>query len=63
MTLPAGSHTVTFRFEPESYKTGNRVSLAGSVLLLAFLLLAALPFFKRNSASTAGSSTAENRKK
>jgi len=49
MTLPAGSHTVTFRFDPESYRTGNRVSLAGSVLLLAFLLLAALPLLKKRS--------------
>ncbi|TNF39544.1 MAG: hypothetical protein EP313_05930 [Bacteroidetes bacterium] len=47
MTLPAGSHTITFRFEPESYKTGNRVSLAGSVLLLAFLILAALPMLTK----------------
>jgi hypothetical protein len=42
MTLPAGSHTITFRFEPDSYTTGNRVSLAGSVLLLALLTFAAL---------------------
>lgn len=47
MTLPAGSHTITFRFEPESYRLGNRVSLAGSVLLLAFLMIAALPLIKK----------------
>ena len=47
MTLPAGSHTISFKFEPESYRTGNRVSLAGSVLLLVFLLLAALPLLKK----------------
>ena len=47
MTLPAGSHTITFRFEPESYKIGNKVSLAGSILLLAFLVLAAIPIFKQ----------------
>ncbi len=47
MTLPAGSHTITFRFEPESYKIGNKVSLAGSILLLAFLVLAAIPLFKQ----------------
>ena len=46
MTLPAGSHTVTFRFEPESYKTGNSVSLAGSILLLVLLVLAAVPLKK-----------------
>jgi hypothetical protein len=63
MTLPAGSHTVTFRFEPESYRTGNRVSLAGSVLLLAFLLLAAFPLLKRVIVSTGGSSAAENKAK
>lgn len=43
MILPAGNHTITFKFEPQSYKTGNRVSLAGSVILLALLILAAIP--------------------
>ncbi|MDX9727671.1 MAG: YfhO family protein [Bacteroidales bacterium] len=46
MTLPAGSHTVTFSFEPQSYKTGNKVSLAGSFLLLALLVVSALPYLK-----------------
>ncbi len=46
MTLPAGSHTVTFRFEPESYKTGNKVSLAGSILLIVLLVLSAVPLKK-----------------
>jgi len=47
MTLPAGSHTITFRFEPESYRIGNKVSLAGSILLLAFLVMAAISIFKQ----------------
>ncbi len=46
MTLPAGEHTVTFRFEPDSYRTGNRVSLAGSILLLVLLAAAAYPLLK-----------------
>jgi hypothetical protein len=46
MTLPAGSHTVTFSFEPESYKTGNKVSLAGSFLLLALLIMSVVPYLK-----------------
>lgn len=46
MAIPAGSHTVTFRFEPESYKIGNKVSLAGSLLLLLLLILAAMPLLK-----------------
>ncbi|MGE5406910.1 MAG: hypothetical protein ACM3NR_04275 [Methanosarcina sp.] len=38
MILPAGQHEVRFSFEPSSYITGNRVSLASSILL--FLLIA-----------------------
>ncbi|HUS86918.1 MAG TPA: YfhO family protein [Bacteroidales bacterium] len=38
MILPEGSHTVTFRFEPDSYKLGNKVSLAGSVSLILLFL-------------------------
>jgi hypothetical protein len=34
MVLPAGEHEIRFSFEPESYKSGNRVSLAASVLLI-----------------------------
>jgi hypothetical protein len=37
MVVPAGNHTVTFKFEPQSYKTGNRVSLASSLILLLVL--------------------------
>ncbi len=33
MVLPAGKHTVEFKFEPTVYKTGERVALAGSILL------------------------------
>ena len=51
MTIPAGSHTVTFSFEPESYKTGNKVSLAGSVMLLALLLMSVLAFLKPGSSN------------
>jgi len=47
MYLPAGSHTVTFRFEPRSYITGNRVSLAGSVVLLALILFAGVIRFRQ----------------
>jgi uncharacterized membrane protein YfhO len=45
MVVPAGNHTVTFKFEPQSYKTGNRVSLASSVILLAMLIYAAVSGF------------------
>jgi hypothetical protein len=45
MTVPAGSHTITFSFEPQSYKIGNKVSLASSVILLAMLIYAAIAGF------------------
>jgi len=38
MIVPAGDHEIRFVFEPSSYYTGNKVSLASSILL--FLLLA-----------------------
>jgi len=38
MMIPAGEHTVEFKFEPTSYYTGERISLIGSIiLLLAFI--------------------------
>jgi hypothetical protein len=33
MVLPAGTHTIDFKFEPTVYVTGEKISLAGSVLL------------------------------
>ena len=38
MVLPAGNHEIKFTFKPSSYFTGNKVSLASSILL--FLLTA-----------------------
>jgi hypothetical protein len=35
--LEAGNHTVEFKFEPVSYYTGEKISLAGSLLLVAAL--------------------------
>jgi hypothetical protein len=38
MVLPAGQHEIRFSFEPSSYITGNKVSMASSIIL--FLLIA-----------------------
>ncbi|GAB4333282.1 MAG: YfhO family protein [Bacteroidales bacterium] len=38
MVVPAGKHLVEFKFEPKSYYTGEKVSLAGSILLLLLVL-------------------------
>jgi Co/Zn/Cd efflux system component len=38
LTIPAGNHTVEFKFIPKSYYTGEKIALVGSILLLlAFL--------------------------
>lgn len=37
MVVPAGKHEITFRFEPQSYNTGNAISLAGSILLILMI--------------------------
>lgn len=34
MEIPAGKHKVEFKFEPTIYKTGNTISLIGSILVL-----------------------------
>ncbi|MCU0376984.1 MAG: YfhO family protein [Bacteroidales bacterium] len=46
MVVPEGTHKITFRFEPQSYKTGNRISLAGSSVLLIMLLYLAFSAIK-----------------
>ncbi|HOO99537.1 MAG TPA: YfhO family protein [Bacteroidales bacterium] len=37
MEVPAGEHKIRFSFEPASYKTGNSISLASSILLIVLL--------------------------
>ncbi|MGE5394100.1 MAG: hypothetical protein ACM3P1_05100 [Candidatus Saccharibacteria bacterium] len=34
MVIPAGKHQIEFKFEPQSYFMGNKVSMASSILLL-----------------------------
>jgi hypothetical protein len=37
MVVPAGEHEIKFTFKPSSYYTGNRISLASSILLILIL--------------------------
>ena len=34
MVIPAGKHQIEFKFEPQSYYMGNKISMASSILLL-----------------------------
>lgn len=48
MMLPSGRHQLDFRFEPKCYLTGEKVSLASSVLLILLVLGAgSLEVYKR----------------
>lgn len=38
LAIPAGKHTVEFRFEPKAYVTGNKITMASSWLMLVVLL-------------------------
>lgn len=45
--IPAGNHKVEFIFHPHSYYTGEKVSLAGSVMLVLLLAGAAFVRFRK----------------
>lgn len=47
--LPAGNHKVEFKFEPKSYYTGEKISLAGTILLLLCLGFAGYNECKKKS--------------
>ncbi|MCG8410964.1 MAG: YfhO family protein [Bacteroidales bacterium] len=39
MVIPAGKHNIEFKFQPKSYSLGNKISLAGSSILIILLIL------------------------
>jgi hypothetical protein len=45
MAIPAGDHTIEFRFEPQSYIMGNRLSVWASIIIYLLLITAALQLF------------------
>ncbi len=38
MVIPAGDHTIEFKFEPKEYYISNKVSLVSSIVLLMFII-------------------------
>jgi hypothetical protein len=49
MIVPAGDHEIKFTFRPSSYYTGNKISLASSILLILLCLGYFLNKFRTNS--------------
>ncbi len=51
LAVPAGAHTIEFKFEPKSYAVGNGVSLGASVVLLLVLVGAVVYVVRRKERS------------
>jgi uncharacterized membrane protein YfhO len=49
MRVPAGDHKIEFKFEPAVYGTGEKISLAASVLLLVMAAGIGFRELKKNS--------------
>ena len=49
MEIPAGKHTIEFKFDPDVVKTGSKIALASSVLLGLLLIIGLFFEFKRKT--------------
>jgi uncharacterized membrane protein YfhO len=50
MAIPAGTHTVEFKFEPKEYAIGEKMSLASSLILIVGCLFLLFQQFKPKKA-------------
>ena len=48
MEIPAGKHKIEFKFEPQTYKTGNLIAMIGSILLIITIGVSVY-FIRRNN--------------
>jgi len=51
MKIPAGAHSIEFKFEPRIWKIGNSVSLIGSVIFVVFIIGGILLHVKKNKST------------
>ncbi len=51
--IPSGDNEIIFRFEPQSYTSGNMVSMTGSILLILLIILAIFIEIKKRKTSNA----------
>lgn len=47
LMIPGGKHTVEFKFEPKTYYVGEKINLAGSILLFGFVGIAGFMAWRR----------------
>jgi len=50
--IPAGAHSIQFTFHPSSFYTGQKIALAGSILLLIVCLCGFYPLLKMRKETT-----------
>jgi hypothetical protein len=53
MAVPAGKHTIEFRFEPKSFATGNTISTWSSLIVYLLLIGAIIIEFRKKKVQTA----------
>ncbi len=58
LSIPAGQHTIEFRFEPESYKTANTLMLVASLITLALLIGAIVMSLRKRKNESVGTKKA-----
>jgi uncharacterized membrane protein YfhO len=51
--VPAGSHKIEFRFEPQSYIMGSRITSISQIILVAVFLIALYMEFRRRKQAAA----------
>jgi uncharacterized membrane protein YfhO len=48
MKIPAGNHTLEFKFEPKTYFNGEKIALAGSLIVLLIFVGGVFMEFKKS---------------
>jgi hypothetical protein len=47
LEIPKGEHTITFKFEPNSFYIGNNIALASSIIFVLTFISLLFPYFRR----------------
>jgi uncharacterized membrane protein YfhO len=51
LPVPAGNHSIEFRFEPESYLTGKKISIITGIISFILLLAGIFLLWKRSNST------------